>query len=116
MLDKGAKMSKIQLQDFVYIGKLFVVYGGLLSADRQKIMTDYFEYNMTLAEIAEQRQISRQAVLDAIDKSCNKLKELEKVLNFCEKKDILQQELEQIVDLTNDKNIIEKVEKILKEI
>ena len=61
-------MSKIDLQDFVEIGKLFEAYGSLLSQDRQKIMNSYFNFNMTLAEIEKKKAISRQAVLDAIDK------------------------------------------------
>lgn len=109
-------MSKIQLQDFVYIGKLFAIYGGLLNVDRQKIMTEYFEYNMTLAEIAEERKISRQAVLDAIDKSCKKLKEFESVLKLCEKKESLEKQILELKALTDDQKILEKVEKILKEI
>ncbi len=109
-------MSKIELHDFVYIGKLLSTYGGLLSADRQKIMTDYFEYNMTLAEIAKQRNVSRQAVLDAIDKSCNKLKEYENVLMMCKKKDALIESLTQLSNLNDIETIKEKVEEILKEV
>ena len=75
-------MAKIALQDFIKYGKLFDVYGKLLSADRQRIMSAYFEYNMTLAEIAKEKNISRQAVLDAIDKACQKLDEYEVALKL----------------------------------
>lgn len=109
-------MSKIQLQDFVYIGKLLSTYGGMLSKDRQKIMTDYFEYNMTLAEIAQQRGVSRQAILDAIDKSCEKLKQFESSLKLCERKETLQKVLTEILSIANDREVKEKVEKLLKEI
>lgn len=112
-------MSKIQLQDFVQYGRLFETYGKLLSDDRQKIMTDYFQFNMTLAEIAKERNVSRQAVLDAIDKSCQKLKNFEELLKLNQKKDLLQQNLEEIACLARQNNaqeIIKKVEKIYKEI
>ena len=79
-------------------------------------MSDYFEYNMTLAEIAQEKNISRQAVLDAIDKSCEKLKTTERVLKIVEKKEIIQDELLEISKLTSDKKIKEKVEKILKDL
>lgn len=112
-------MSKIPLQDFVQYGRLFEIYGSLLSEDRQKIMSDYFEFNMTLAEIAKQRQISRQAVLDAIDKSCAKIKEYESVLNLQKKRLQTEEKLNEIKFLA-EKNcqneILEKVEKLLKEI
>ena len=109
-------MSKIQLESFVQYGRLFEVYGKLLSEDRQKIMTDYFGYNMTLAEIAEEREISRQAVLDAIDKSCEKLKGFENALKVVEKKQKLVYEIEELLSLTKDEKIIKKVEKILKDL
>lgn len=107
-------MSKIQLQDFVYYGKLFSVYGKLLSEDRQKIMTDYFEFNMTLVEIAQERNISRQAVLDAVDKSCKKLEEFENVLHISAKKDSLEELLLANSDNPQYKEFISKVEQILK--
>jgi hypothetical protein len=109
-------MSKIKLQDFVRYGKLFEVYGRLLSSDRQGVMCLYFEYNMTLAEIAKEKNISRQAVLDAIDKSCQKLEEYESVLQVVQKNQTLERELSEIIA---DKNCPEavklKVEKILKD-
>lgn len=112
-------MAKIQLQDFVQYGKLFEIYGKLLSQDRQSIMTDYFQFNMTLAEIAKDKNISRQAVLDAIDKSCQKLKVFEDTLQISQKKENLLAEMEQVLkQLEQNKfeGIKEKVEKIYKEI
>ncbi len=112
-------MSKIKLQDFVQFGRLFETYGNLLSEDRQKIMTDYFQFNMTLAEIAKERNISRQAVLDAIDKSCQKLQKFEALLEITSKKEMLQADLAEIGALAKSNEcgkIIEKVEKIMREI
>ena len=109
-------MSKFQLQDFVEYGRLFDLYGDLLSADRQKIMSDYFEFNMTLAEIAQEKNISRQAVLDAIDKSCEKLKEFESVLQIYDKKNALRTDLSELLSLTESKELKEKVEEILRKL
>ncbi len=112
-------MSKIELNDFIYLGRLFEIYGSLLSEDRQKIMASYFEFNMTLAEIAVERNISRQAVLDAIDKSCEKLKSLENSLRLYTKRETLKEDLLEIkylADKTNETRISEKIENVLKEI
>ena len=109
-------MAKIELQDFVKYGKLFDIYGKLLSQDRQKIVSSYFEYNMTLAEIAKEKNTSRQAVLDAIDKSCEKLLEYESVLHLYEKNQVVSQELRQLADSCTDDKIKEKVEEILRKI
>lgn len=109
-------MAKIALQDFVRYGKLFEVYGALLSEDRQKIMSAYFEFNMTLAEIAKEKNISRQAVLDAIDKSCQKLEEFETALQVVEKNGRTETALKQVLnDKTCSPEIKQKVEKILRE-
>lgn len=116
---QGAKMSKIQLQDFVKYGRLFEIYGSLLSEDRQKIMTAYFEYNMTLVEIAEERKVTRQAVLDAIDKSCEKLDKFENALHMNETKQNLVlnlQEIKTLADKNSQKEISEKVDNILRKL
>lgn len=108
-------MSKIQLQDYVKYGKLFDVYGKLLSEDRQKVVSLYFEYNMTLAEIAREKQISRQAVLDSIEKSCAKLEEFENVLHIVEKENQITQILEEIKVLAKQQpEIVKKVAEILR--
>ena len=112
-------MSKIELNDFIELGQLFEIYGGLLSEDRQKIMVSYFEYNMTLAEIANERQISRQAVLDAIDKSCEKIKSLEQSLGLYKKRERLKKELTDLKLLSEQKSEMEiskNIENILKEL
>ena len=112
-------MSKIQLQDFVKYGRLFETYGSLLSEDRQKIMTSYFEYNMTLVEIAEERNVTRQAVLDAIDKSCEKLDKFENALHVNETKQNLVlnlQEIKTLADKNSQREISEKVDIILRKL
>lgn len=116
---QGAKMSKIQLQDFVKYGRLFETYGSLLSEDRQKIMTAYFEYNMTLVEIAEERKVTRQAVLDAIDKSCEKLDKFENALHMNGTKQNLVlnlREIKTLADKNSQKEISEKVDNILRKL
>ena len=49
-------MAKLDLGDFVKYGKLFEIYGSLLSSDSQSVMSMYFDYNMTLVEIAKELQ------------------------------------------------------------
>lgn len=108
-------MAKIELNDFVRYGKLFSCYGKLLKEDTQKIMTDYFEYNMTLVEIAKERDISRQAVLDCINKSCKKLDTFENALKVVETKEEIVKGLQEI-ESSGDEKIKEKVEKLLRKL
>ena len=110
-------MSKIDLENFVEYGALFEVYGKLLSSDRQKIMASYFGFNMTLVEIAEELGISRQAVLDAIKKSCEKLQGFESALGICKKNQTLAKHLEELESLAKgNAQILKKVEEMKEEI
>ncbi len=113
-------MPKIKLDSFVEYGSLFVIYGKLLSEDRQKICEEYFSFNMTIAEISQQRKISRQAVFDAIHKSCTKLEEFENLLKINRFKGEILKGLQEINLLAETENsttkIKEKVEKMIKEI
>lgn len=61
-------MAKIQevLANQVHVSELFHIYGELLS-ERQRVFIElYYDENLSLSEIAERFQISRQAVHDAI--------------------------------------------------
>lgn len=50
----------------VRISELFHLYGGLLSERQRTFIEMYYDRNLSLAEIAEQHDITRQAVHDAI--------------------------------------------------
>ena len=113
---KVESMAKLKLNDFVKYGKLFEEYSALLSEDRQNLMRLYFDYNMTLAEISAERGISRQAVKDAITKSCEKLDYYENNLKNCQKKEKILKKLEEIRNINNLKEIKLKVEEIIGEI
>lgn len=100
----------------VKISMLCQIYGKLLTKKQLDILTDYYNNDLSLSEIAENNQITRQAVRDIIKKGENKLLELEEKLLFMEKtmkqEKLLQEvlnELSKIEDASSDK----KIEKIL---
>lgn len=100
----------------VKISMLCQIYGKLLTKKQLEILTDYYNNDLSLTEIAENNQITRQAVRDIIKKGENKLLELEEKLLFMEKtmkqEKLLQEvlnELSKIEDASSDK----KIEKIL---
>lgn len=113
---KVESMAKLKLNDFIRYGKLFEEYSMLLSEDRQAIMRLYFDFNMTLAEISVERGISRQAVNDAITKSCEKLDYYENNLKNCKKKEKIIKKLEEIKKINDIKEIKLKVDEIIGEI
>ena len=112
-------MAKLDLGDFVKYGKLFETYGSLLSSDRQSVMSMYFDYNMTLVEIAKEKGVSRQAVLDTIEKACGKLETFEENLHIAKKQENLTKNLKELLSdarQNGEKEIAQKVERMLKEI
>ena len=103
----------------VKVSMLCQIYGKLLTEKQLEILTDYYNNDLSLSEIAENNNITRQAVRDIIKKGENKLFELEEKLSFMEKtmeqEKILQEvlaELSKIQEVSSEK----KVEKILNHI
>ncbi len=64
---------------------LFDFYGSLLTARQREVMEFYHEENLSLAEIAEEYGISRQAVHDTLKKAENALSQYEQKLGLVEK-------------------------------
>lgn len=100
----------------VKISILCEIYGKLLTEKQLEILTDYYNNDLSLSEIAENNQITKQAVSDIIKKGENKLFDLEEKLLIMEKmmkqEKLLQEvfnELSKIEEASSDK----QVEKIL---
>lgn len=67
----------------VFINRLIDVYGRLLTKSQYEIMVDYYDCNLSLSEISNERKISRTAVQDTIKKATKKLEDYEKKLGLC---------------------------------
>ena len=107
----------------VQISMLCQIYGKLLTEKQLEILTDYYNNDLSLTEIAENNKITRQAVRDIIKKGENKLFELEEKLSFMEKtikqEKLLQEvftELSKIEETSSDKKIEKILENIRKEL
>ena len=59
------------------LGSLNDVYGEFLSAKQRRIVSAYYDEDLSLAEIAENEDITRQAVLDSLKRASAKLSSLE---------------------------------------
>ena len=64
----------------IYLTNLFDYYGELLTNKQQTYFKDYYFGNLTLSEIAENENISRNAVHKQIKEAENKLKHYENIL------------------------------------
>ena len=66
----------------VKISILCELYGKMLTEKQYTFIDDYYNNDLSLSEIAENNNITRQAVRDVIKQAENKLFELEEKLQF----------------------------------
>ena len=96
------------MEDFVYYNALFDIYSSLLTDKEVEAFEDYYHEDLSLAEIAEIKSISRSAVQKTIKTVLEKLDYYEDKLKIYNKNLILKEVLE-VVDDVNIKNKIEEV-------
>lgn len=112
-----------KLKDKVKISMLCEYYGKLLTAKQYMFLNDYYNNDLSLSEIADNNEITRQAVRDIIKKGENKLFQYEEKLSFMKR--MLKQnkkiakilsELTKIQKEYSDKQIATILEQIKKEL
>ena len=89
----------------VRISILLDIYGKLLTEKQFKLLDDYYNNDLSLSEIAENEEITRQAVRDNLKKGENNLFEYEEKLEFMRKS--LENE-KKIAQILSDINKIKK--------
>ena len=108
----------------VEISVLCQLYGTLLTEKQYEFLTDYYNNDLSLSEIAENNNITRQAVRDIIKKGENKLYEFEENISLLKKTladekiiSKIEEELDEIKKLTNsNKEVTAKLNNIKKEL
>ena len=70
------------MKDDLHFLKLFDTYSPLLTATQREITDLYFNYDLSLGEIAEQKGVSRQSVSDCLQKCRKQLEQYEGKLGF----------------------------------
>lgn len=70
--------------------ELLDLYGALLTARQQEILSLYFQEDLTLSEIQENLKISKAAVHDTLKKAIAAMEQYEAVLQLRRKKTLLQ--------------------------
>ena len=76
-----------------YYNNLYAVYKDLLTDKQRDVFELYFVDNLSLAEIAEDQHITRQAVKCCLDSGVQALDHYENALKFCDK----MQKIERII-------------------
>lgn len=79
---------------------LFDIYGEMLTQKQQDFISYYYNDDLSLAEIAENEGITRQGVRDAIQRAQSQLYTFEKHLGLRERFEKIKKGLEEINELT----------------
>ncbi len=114
----GRSMS---LEKTQYLTQLFSFYGPLLTAMQQRYFEDYYFNDLSLAEISENADVSRQAVYDNLKRTTRLLEDYEAKLNlnrnFLAIEQLSQQALSTIdkKNYTEAKDTIQKIRQIIEE-
>lgn len=111
------------MEEKVKTSILWQLYGKLLTEKQFFFIDDYYNNDLSLSEIAENNQITRQAVRDIIKKGEKKLFEYEEKLGFMKRMLNQEKKIEKVLlELTkiqkdySDKEIANVLETIKKEL
>ena len=101
----------MELEKTKRVNDLIDLYGNLLTSNQLNILELYYMEDLSLKEIAEELNISRNAVFDSLKRSLNALEEYESKLNLLDKEVIKNSLLENIDKLSKEeiKEIIYKL-------
>ena len=111
------------MEEKLKISMLCQIYGNLLTQKQRELIDDYYNNDLSLSEIAENNNITRQAVRDNIKKGEKKLFEYEeklmimkRMLNQEEKINKALEKLTKLQKESTDKQITNVLESIKKEL
>ena len=94
------------------INCLFDIYQNLLTKHQKEIIISYYQEDLSLSEIAENLEISRNAVFSLIKRVAAILEDYESKLHLYEKKI----NLYKVIEMSNiDSSTRTKIEKIIEE-
>ena len=93
--------------DVIYFNELYDIYGRLLTEKQREYFEDYYFNNLTLSEMSENYEVSRNAIHKQLKETETKLNKYENTLSILKKN-------ERIKDII--KNCDEKIKEDILEI
>lgn len=95
-----------------YYNILFNFYGKLLTEKQQELFKAYYEDDYSLQEIAEEFNISRNAVHDALKNAIKNLEHFEENLQLATKYDKYNELLEKYQNIPECSNLIKELKEM----
>lgn len=97
------------MEEVLYFNELYDLYGDLLTDKQKEYFEEYYFNNLSYSEMAENFDVSRNAIFKQLHITTDKLEEYEKVLGLLEKK----KKLLSIIEKVDDKKLKEELEKLV---
>lgn len=95
------------MEEFVYYNNLYDYYKELLTLKQKEYFEDYYQNNLTLSEMADNYQVSRNAIHKQLKDTVKLLEEYESKLGLYEK-------FNKIISLVkDDEKLLNKIERII---
>ena len=89
------------MKDDLQFLRLWDLYSPLLTATQREITDLYFNYDLSLGEIAEEKGVSRQSVSDCLQKSRKQLEKYEEKLHFAQITEEMQTQIDALKQAVN---------------
>lgn len=94
------------------LSKLFALYGGLLTEKQFQCLSFYFDDDLSLSEIADEMEVSRQAVYDLLKRVEQTLEKYESKLGLLAKKEEQEAKLTQVIEMLKTSRFARKSEAV----
>lgn len=96
------------IEKTIRINELFDIYKSLLTPKQQQVMENYYVFDLSIGEIADNNKTSRAAIFDLIKRTTNILEDYEAKLKLLEKRTKITKILER-----EDEKLKEKIINLL---
>lgn len=97
----------------IHISMLLETYGKLLTPKQYDVIDLYYNQNLSLAEIAEGENITRQGVRKNLVDAENKLFDYEEKLQLLKQKLEREEIIKELLQETEDVSLKEKIQRLL---
>ena len=97
------------MEEVLYFNELYDLYSGLLTEKQRVYFEDYYFNNLSFSEMAENYDVSRNAIFKQLHIVIDKLKEYEGILKLHEKR----KKFEEIVKTVSDEALKHSLEELI---
>ena len=100
----------------IKLSSLYEIYGNSLTQNQRQIVDFCIMQDLSLGEVSDLLNISRQAVKYTLDNATNSMLKLDKQLKIVTKLQNLKQKLTNLLESTNDSKLKQQINNILEDL